>query len=36
MPTNVAPGKGHYSNELEQPRLQMLIPFVNKDLLPRA
>ena len=33
---NVAPGKGHYSNELEQPRLQMLVPFVNKELLPRA
>ena len=33
---NVAPGKGHYSNELEQPRLQMLIPFANKELLPRA
>src|SRR5262245_37451534 len=29
---NVAPGNGHYSNELEQPRLQMLIPFVNKEL----
>lgn len=33
---NVAPGKGHYSNELEQPRLQMLIPFTNKDFLTRA
>lgn len=33
---NVAPGKGHYSNELEQPRLQMLIPFLNKDFLPRT
>ena len=25
---NVAPGKGHFSNELEQPRLQLLIPYV--------
>lgn len=33
---NVAPGKGHYSNELEQPRLQMLIPFVNEGFLPRT
>lgn len=33
---NVAPGKGHYSNELEQPRLQLLIPYAGKDFLPRA
>jgi hypothetical protein len=33
---NVAPGKGHYSNELEQPRLQLLIPYLNGTFLPRA
>lgn len=26
---NVKPGMGHISNELEQPRLQLLIPFVD-------
>ena len=26
---NLAPGKGHLSHELEQPRLQLLIPFVD-------
>jgi hypothetical protein len=26
---NIAPGKGHLSHELEQPRLQLLIPFVD-------
>ena len=26
---NVAPGMGHISNELEQPRLQLLIPYVD-------
>jgi len=29
-------GKGHYSNELEQPRLQLLIPYLNGTFLPRA
>ncbi len=33
---NIAPGKGHYSNELEQPRLQLLIPYLNGTFLPRA
>ena len=32
---NTAPGKGHYSNELEQPRLQLLIPYVDGVFLPR-
>jgi hypothetical protein len=26
---NTAPGMGHISNELEQPRLQLLIPYVD-------
>ena len=29
-------GKGHYSNELSQPRLQLLIPLVNGVFLPKA
>jgi hypothetical protein len=33
---NVAPGKGHYSNELAQPRLQLLIPYVGGFLPPRV
>jgi quercetin dioxygenase-like cupin family protein len=33
---NTAPGKGHYSNEIEQPRLQLLIPYVDGVFLPRA
>lgn len=31
---NLAPGMGHISNELEQPRLQLLIPYVD-GFLPR-
>jgi hypothetical protein len=31
---NTAPGMGHISNELVQPRLQLLIPYVN-GFLPR-
>jgi hypothetical protein len=31
---NTAPGMGHISNELEQPRLQLLIPYVD-GFLPR-
>jgi hypothetical protein len=33
---NVAPGMGHISNELEQPRLQLLIPYVDGFLPRRA
>jgi hypothetical protein len=33
---NVGPGKGHFSNELEQPRLQLLIPYVDGFLPVRA
>lgn len=33
---NVAPGKGHYSTELGPLRLQLLIPLVDKDFLPRG
>jgi len=29
-------GKGHYSNELSQPRLQLLVPLVNGVFLPKA
>jgi hypothetical protein len=29
---NVAPGMGHKSNELEQPRLQLLLPFAGEFL----
>jgi hypothetical protein len=31
---NVAPGMGHISNELEQPRLQLLVPYL-EGFLPR-
>ncbi len=29
-------GKGHYSNELSQPRLQLLVPLVDGVFLPKA
>jgi len=29
-------GRGHYSNELSQPRLQLLIPLVNGVFLPKT
>ena len=33
---NTAPGMGHISNELQQPRLQLLIPYVDGFLPRRA
>src|SRR4029079_12280052 len=33
---NLAPGKGHLSHELSQPRLQILIPFADESAPARA